>query len=194
MNDYLPSYFICLNYTVYSNYKNDFFSTIYYFSKDKSSRKIDYEKKLIFLFDKLELDQGKISELFSVGHKHLSNEAGVLFQIFDMSSINNPVHPYQYTNPLIGTFSHNDMDFSEAVEGLEPTHFYLQTRLLMSNHSTLNPYSPLVILRYEMTDPQIIVTYEKEMREIIKNLQPDLYKSALYKAELASIWSEAIGH
>lgn len=193
LNDYIPSHFICLNYAVYSNYKNSFFSTIYYFSKDTSSSDVNFEEKLVLFFDKVGLDKKMIPVLFSIGRTHLSDKTGVLFQLFDMSHLDNPESPYQYTDPLIGTFAHNDMPFSEAVQGIEPTHFYLQTRLLMSNYSTLNPNSPLVIKRYEMTDPEIIETYEREMREVIQDLKANSFQLELYKSELISIWSRNDG-
>jgi hypothetical protein len=194
LNDYSPTYFICLNYAIYSNYKSDFFSTFYYFSKNSSSSNVNFEEKLVWLFDKIGLDKSIIPLLFSVGRSHFSSsKTGIIFQIFDMSHLDHPDHPYEYTNPLIGTFAHNDMPFSEAVEGTEPTHFYLQTRLLMSNRYTLNPYSPLIIKRYERTDPEIVANYEQQMHQIIQTVQADPVKAEFYKAELRLLWN-VCGH
>ncbi|MGA8163497.1 MAG: hypothetical protein WB791_00540 [Waddliaceae bacterium] len=48
-----------------------------------------------------------------------------------------------------------------------------QLRLLLNNRYTLNPYSHLVVNRWDFYDPEKIVPCENEMREFIRNLDAD---------------------
>lgn len=190
LNDYIPADFVCLNYSIYSNYTSDFYSTYFYFATNSSSSVINFEEKLLWLFDRLGIDQCHIHELFTLGRKFLAaSKTGVLFQFFDCSH-NIPGHShYEFVDPLLGTFAHNDMLYSQAIEGSQPSHFYLQSRLLMSNYYTLNPYSPFVIKRFELTDPEVIKQYEHAMKEYIKTFKIDPEKVQSYTDELEQLWN-----
>jgi hypothetical protein len=190
LNDYNSINFLCLNYSIYSNYKNDFFSTYYYFAYNKSSSFVDYEKILIPFFERAGADPKWIAPLFAIGRSYFEkSKTGIIFQIFDYSHLRGLSY-YSLTDPLIGTFAPNDASFSEIIEGIDPTHFYLQTRLLMNNQVTLNPESPLVIKRYEQTDPEQVEKYEKEMKDFISRIEVDTVKSNAYRKSLLSLWTK----
>lgn len=189
LNDYDPSYFICLNYAAYSNYKNDFFSSYYYFATNSSSSEVNFEEKLNLLFDKLGIERNAIHDLYSIGRSHLKESpTGVIYQLFDLSHKEGKMKPYALIDPLTGTFAHNDMPFSEAIQGTQPSHFYLQTRLLMSNRYTLNPHAPLSIQRYDRIDPKVTKKYEMEMKKYMAQLKADPSKVDSYKKELFALW------
>lgn len=189
LNDYNPNNFLCLNYAAYSNYKNDFFSSYYYFATNTSSSTVDYEEKLNWLFDQLGIDRAAIHEIYSTGLSYLGSISnGVIYQLFDISHEREKENPYTFVDPLIGTFAPNDMPFSEAIQGTKPTHFYLQTRLLINNCSILNPYSPLVIKRYDNLDSKIVQQYEEAMKKSIRMLKTDPSKVEIYKKLLSDIW------
>lgn len=184
LNDYSPADFICLNYSIYSNYNSNFYSTYFYFATNSSSSNVNFEEKLGWLFDRLGIDKSAIHDLFAIGHKYVGqNKTGVVFQFFDTSHRSGHSH-YEFVDPLLGTFAHNDMPFSQAIEGTEPSHFYLQLRLLMSNSLTLNPFSPLSIKRFDTINPTVVKQYEKAMREYIQALKADLKKVQSYAEDM----------
>jgi hypothetical protein len=59
-----------------------------------------------------------------------------------------------------------------------------QLRLLIDNRYTLNPYSNLVVKRWDLNDKERVAKYEAEMRKYIRNLKTDSKKVKEYKAKL----------
>ncbi len=192
LNDYSPTDFICLNYSIYSNYNSDFYSTYFYFATNNSSSSINFEEKLHWLFERLGIDQSAIYELFTLGRQYVGvSKTGVVFQFFDTSHHNGHSY-YEFVDPILGTFAHNDMVFSKVIEGTKPSHFYLQLRLLMSNSRTLNPYAPIAVKRFDLIDPEVAKQYESAMRKYIKTLKVDSVKAKSYADDLKKLWTFAM--
>jgi hypothetical protein len=79
---------------------------------------------------------------------------------------------------------------SKIIMGNTPKEFYLQSRLLMSNRSTLNPNSPLVIIRYDLVPANLEKNYEFAMHKFISQLKIDPAKAAKYKNDLHKLWNK----
>lgn len=184
--NYSPTHFFCMNYALYGNFQYPGSCSYYYFAENSSQTYLDYETKLVWLFNKLGIDPSTIHEVFTIGRYHLDAEKGILIQVFDMSHFNPWKDYYELSDEQCGGFA--NAPISEIVQGTSPTSFPWQIRMLMSNRHTLNPYSSLVIKRYDTLDPQVIRDYEQELREFIRSLAPEKEKIEQYKKELFACW------
>lgn len=185
-SNYSPTHFLCMNYALYGNYQNTGSCSYYYFANNSSLTPVNYEAKLVWLFNKLGIDTPAIHEAFTIGRLHLNEEKGVLIQIFDMSHYNPWKEYYALSDELCGSF--DTAVFSKVVEGIYPTTFPWQIRMLMSNRHTLNPFSSLIIKRYDALEPQVAHEYEKELREFISGLSSDGQQVNQYRQELLEAW------
>lgn len=184
--NYSPTYFLCMNYALYGNFHNPASCSYYYFAANSSLTYVDYESKLLWLFEKLGIEMSTISNSFNIGRHHLGAEKGILIQVFDMSHYNPWRDYYNLSDHQCGTFDTSPI--SEIVTGTTPASFPWQIRMLMSNRHTLNPHSSLCIKRYDAVDPQVIKEYEQELRRYIQSLSPDQEKIKQYKDELFTAW------
>jgi hypothetical protein len=184
--NYSPTHFLCMNYALYGNFQSPASCSYYYFAENSSLTHINYERKLEWLFNKLGIDSSMIYEAFTIGRLYLEAEKGILIQVFDMSHFNPWRKHYDLSDGQCGGFASSPI--SEIVAGTHPTSFPWQIRMLMSNRHTLNPYSPLIIKRYDALDPKVIQEYEQELREFIAKLIPEEEKMEQYKKELLEVW------
>lgn len=184
--NYSPTHFLCMNYALYGNFQAPGSCSYYYFAHNSSANHINYEPKLVWLFDKLGINRDQIHEAFTVGHEHLSAEKGILMQVFDMSHYNPWEDFYQLADEQCGGFE--KALISEIVAGTHPKVFPWQIRMLMSNRHTLNPFSSLVVKRYDALAPEEVTLYQKELRAFIRTLVVDQAKAEQYKTELFQEW------
>ncbi|MCB1181589.1 MAG: hypothetical protein KDK55_06190 [Chlamydiia bacterium] len=184
--NYSPTHFLCMNYALYGNFQHSASCSYYYFANNTSLNYVNYENKLVWLFNTLGIDTSSIHEAFTIGRYHLSAEKGILIQVFDMSHFNPWKEYYELSDEQCGGFSHSPI--SEIIKGTDPSSFFWQIRMLMSNRHTLNPHSSLYIKRYDALDSQIIQKYEQELREFIKGLDVDKEKVIQYRQELFTVW------
>jgi hypothetical protein len=175
-----------LNYALYGNFYNWFSCSYYYFADNASANLVNYEEKLVWLFNKIGVDPSAICKAFLIGKSHMGSEKGILIQVFDMSHFNPWRNYYEFSDSLCGSFTQEAI--SEVVKGNSLTYFPSQIRMLMSNRHTLNPSSPLIIKRYDACPPEKIQAYEDELRHYIRSLDADRGKVEAYKQELFTVW------
>lgn len=184
---YDPTRFLCMNYAIYGNHQTMGSSSYYYFTVNGSANRINYEPKIKALFDRLEISETTIQTLFAIGRKHIGQEYGVIYQVFDMSHYD-PRNPY-YSLADEHCISYGSTQvFSSVVTGTLPTVFPNQIRMLLSNASTLNPYSSLVIRRFDKLTPEATEAYRTELRLAVRSLGFSQEKAKSYRNELLLLW------
>ena len=63
-----------------------------------------------------------------------------------------------------------------------------QLRMIISNQVALNPFSQLIVRRWDFYDEDTIMNYEIEMRDYIRNLSYDAEKVQEYRNKLLETW------
>jgi hypothetical protein len=190
---------LSMNYTLYGNSTVGTSCSIIYFSKNQSRTKIDYAKKLEFLFHELGIPLREISSLIRTGDSFVGFETGVLFQFTDLSHQTPNYHDaYELVDQLAypslpaGKYDYSvEVNLSEIFLADHPNRFDAHTgqlRLIMNTATTLNPYSPITIRRYDQIDPKIIEKYETLLRQRVQNLPKNDGKVEQYKQKLKAYW------
>ena len=186
---YDPNLFLCMNYAIYGNHTNHFSSSYYYFTANSSATSVNYAHKIKWLMERLKMDDSTISSLFQNSLQIMGYDNGVIFQLFDFSH-DEPQKPYYHLADSHCLNFGANTPFSTMVQGHQPTCFANQIRMLLSNKVTLNPYSDLVVCRYDKLPPETIQLYESYLREAIKNLKPSEAACESYRQELLQLWGQ----
>jgi hypothetical protein len=184
---YDPSHFLCMNYAIYGNHQSLGSSSYYYFTVNGSANQINYEQKIKALFDRLEIDKATIHKLFFLGQKYMGQEQGVIYQVFDMSHYDPRKSYYQLADEHCLSYGSNQI-FSSVATGTLPTAFPNQIRMLLNNTSTLNPYSSLVIKRFDKLSIETTDVYMKELQLAVCSLGFSQEKAESYRDELLKLW------
>jgi len=184
---YDPTFFLCMNYAIYGNHTNPFSSSYYYFAVNGSSQRVIYEKEIQWIFETLEIETDIIPALFALGRSLIGHENGVIYQIFDMSHYDPRQPYYALADTQCISWGYSTL-FSKVVEGVHPTPFPNQIRMLMNNHATLNPYSSLIIKRFDKYPAETISSYMQQLREAIRSLNFSVEKATAYRSHLLQLW------
>ncbi len=200
-NDVRAKQLLSLNFGIYSNFDSTGSSSIGLFVKDKSRTKIDYAKNLKPFFNKLGINHKYLHGLFLIGKKWLDEEGGILLQISEnshLSDLNQEAYnfadehcyPAKRGGHLYGKspISYHYQHVMTKSYISKRSDIAPQLRLLLDNKYTLNPYSHLVVRRWDLYDKKTVAAYEKELREYIRNMTHDPIKAALYRDALLYIW------
>lgn len=202
-NDMRSKQLLSLNYGLYSNYKISGSCSISWFSKDKSASQFDYAKELHPLYRKLGIDTNELKKLSAIANKWLGNgNGGVLIQLSeDRNLIEDTGEAYNYADILAypakrGGYRVGDKLISIHYETAMSTNYIKkksiisdQLRLLMNNKYTLNPFSSLIVKRWDLNDKSKMKSYENELRKKIKSLKYDKNKASKFKNELLKQWA-----
>jgi hypothetical protein len=192
---------LSLNFGVYSNFNVEGSCSLNLFVHDKSKNSINFINELKPFFDSLGLDKQVLSTLFNNAHKKLSGIGGVLIRITENSHVsyaNNKA--YNLADELCypckrGGHPYGSSIFSNHVERLMSPRYTSkeidiapQFRLLINNKVVMNPYSDFQIKRWDLYDPNVIASYETELRDSIKKLESDPAKVKAYRQKLLDLW------
>lgn len=193
---HLQDQLVSLNFSLFNNFNWFGSCSIYYFTHNKSAFSVSLADSLSYLFITLGIPQEEIYSLFEIGRPLTEENNAVLFQFFDFSHHNSFKAPYQAVdkmcyNSVPGGHYAPSIVFADIYQGVHPTPFGAQFRLIMNTTTSLNPYSTFVIKRYERTPSHIVKEYEHNLREAIKALPVDPEKVRTYKTALQRAWSDA---
>lgn len=146
-------------------------------------------ERLKMFFYKLGMDPLLVDEIFATGKSMLKDDRGILLQLFDNSEqpydfANRNCYPaypngYPFANRKISEYHYEEASSSPA-----------EIKMLLTSKETLNPNSPLMIKRYDKTQPSIVKNYESAVRDLIKNCEFDSSLVASYQDDLALAWEE----
>ncbi len=203
-NDHIPgqqSRIVCLNMPLFGNYYRAGESSLYVFLNGYSIAAGDSAvmELLSNYFEEIGLDNHLPQILRNIALDELSkspNINGSILQFFDLSAKKGKT-PFEGADAS-AYVSHS---FGIPLKHLEPSQLILnkhpiqlnnldlQLRLIPCNHTTLNPYSFLKVIRYDSHDPKISKNIIKLMRENLRSGIVDIKKLNAYKSKLDSIWS-----
>lgn len=176
-----------LNFSLWDNSNRLGLNSLEHYLKNESVKPLGYQKRLKWFFKKLGIPQDQILKLFTVAHKKLKSTHGVILQVFDTSA-----KPYAFSQELAyPAYSNGFIAENKTIDEYYTTDlpFPHEIRLLLTNHQTLNPNSPLKILRKV---PEIHRAerkqYEIEMRNAIQKLPYNSSKTTKYLETLKKLW------
>ncbi|MBA3602590.1 MAG: hypothetical protein H0W50_02895 [Parachlamydiaceae bacterium] len=192
---------ICINIPLYGNYHRSDESSVKIFLNDNSIEGGDSHVMglLANYFENIGLNKDLPLELRRIAVTEISNaknKHGCIMQFFDVSENNGEV-PLQGVNSA-AYVSHT---FGIPLKNFEPSQLLygevpirrkeldLQLRLIPSNHTTLNPYGFLRVVRHDTLDPEISKKIISKMRDRLKTGIVDADKLNTYKAEMDMTWS-----
>ncbi len=177
-----------LNFSIWDNYNRVGMNTLEYFAKNESVNPLGYQKRLQWLFLTLGIQLREIDSLFREAKRHLNSRTGMILQVFDISQetyafskmIAYPSYPEGYisNNVTVDEFFLNDQFI---------TPYPHEVRLLLNSHETLNPNSPLKIVRY--VDNPNLLKFQAMLREKIKCLHFNKIRANDYREQLKKVWN-----
>lgn len=186
---------LSLNTSLYAGYTSKGSCTVCYFAnsnyrvKDKASI-LSTAKQLFTQLGATEEDSAKYGEEIAVLANLLNLEQGILLQLFEVPQQGNPL--YAWFDKHGYASEKRGVPMADTV----PSHYLLrddysgcpQMRLILSNYAALNPYSPLVIKRYDNQNPAAVALWEEQLRALIQTLPVDVLQKERFKAELLNSW------
>lgn len=203
-NDHKPgqqSRIICLNIPLFGNYYRPGESSIHVFLDGYSIAGGDDAviKLLSTFFAEIGLDKKLPEALQKIALTELKkpeNKYGSMLQFFDLSEKNGKT---AYKGADASAYvSHS---YGIPLKHLEPSQIILnehpiernkldlQLRLIPCNHTTLNPYSFLRVIRHDSQKPEVSKKILIEMRKRVKSGIVDVKKLNAYKAKMDAIWN-----
>lgn len=193
---------LSLNFGIYSNFDEKGSCSLNLFVNDKSKHDIDYARQLSFFFDSLGIDPEELYDLFTIGRKWFDENGGILLQLAEISHIVDPNKEaynfsdmHGYPSKKAG-YRYGEYPLSNHYDRIQ-TDLYInheldiapQLRLLLNNRYTLNPYSYLVVRRWDLYSNETVALYEEELKEAIRKLSYDLNKVESYRQHLVREWA-----
>lgn len=179
-----------LNFTIWGNHNRLGLNTIENFTKDEPVKPLGYKKRLKWFFGRLGIKESHIDDLFKTANEKLPRSTGVILQFFDESTT-----PYAFAKKIAypaypnGYIAENrTVDEYYEDESYVPPYPH-EVRLLLSNKRTLNPSSPLKIVRYTPhLSGATLASYEKALRDKVKQLKFNKSRRDAYKIDLLATW------
>lgn len=179
-----------LNFSIWDNSNRLGLNSIELYLKNESMRSAGYKKRLKWLFKRLGIKEGEIDTLFQSSILELNSKEGVLLQVFDESKdlyamaklIAYPAYPNGYI-ALNKTVDEIFLD-----ESFIPPYPH-EVRLMLTNNTTLNPKSPLKIVRHTPNIGEAtLLKYKTQLKNKIKKLSFKASEKKSYKNALLKSW------
>jgi hypothetical protein len=193
------SHLVCLNIPLFGNFHTTYESSIHVFLRDRSVEAGDSRVEWLLkdFFAEIGLEKELVTQLFAEGKAILKEnqvETGCLMQFFDLSA------PFFLDKPFIDSVCYTsfwqgrplkEIAPSQLIDGrlpLNKNHADLQLRLITANHSTLNPYSHLKILRYDALPSKEGERIIEQMRSRLREGTIDTIKKQRYWQKIQARW------
>lgn len=160
------------------------------------------EKLLREFFDSLGLDPSLVDLMWSEGKMILEEEGvttGAILQFYDESAFSG-VLPFSFVDKNVFVC----IKHGKPVPGLIPSKYIqgdylltknskdLELRLVMNNHTTLNPFSSIRMVRHESLSEEASQKILFKIKEHLKNSSRDSEKIQSYVYTLESLWEREL--
>ncbi|MBA2727182.1 MAG: hypothetical protein H0U49_03300 [Parachlamydiaceae bacterium] len=179
-----------LNFTIWDNASRLGLNSLENFVKNESVKPLGYKKRLVWLFQKLGINEQSIDLLFKTAHNQLNSKTGIILQVFDNNEYTfaKKIAYPSYPNGFISENATVDEYFLNDQYAPPYPH---EVRLLLNNKETLNPQNPLKIVRYTPGISYFTMqAYENALKSSIKQLQFSKNSATKYKTELQTTWGK----
>jgi hypothetical protein len=201
------SLLVAMNLSIFGNYKNTACCSAKIFLKNQSI--LNGDKNLIAdlqaFFTLLGLDPEIATRMWEEGKQILEEggaKHGCLLQFYDESALRGE-KPFSFVDEnAFVSFKHaiplnctNPTDPSEYIQGtlfLKNNKKDLELRLLMNNGTTLNPFSPLRMVRHDELSQKDSQRILKQMKQILRKSLKDEAKILSYKEALENMWNTTL--
>ncbi len=151
-------------------------------------------------FEMIGLDPSLVDSMENEGAVILTEAGqfkGCLLQFYDESAgLGNEVMSFVDQNTYVSLANGvplPELKPSKLIQGqykLKKNSWDLQLRLVMDNKTTLNPFSPLRMIRHEVLSSEDSEKILTKMKELLRNSQKDEVKLQHYKNALEELWND----
>lgn len=179
-----------LNFSIWDNFNRLGLNSLEQFAKNESVKPRGYRRKLHWFFQTLGINLKEIDKLYTDAYVHLKSQKGVILQIFDESK-----EPYAFAKKIAypsypnGFISENRTIDEYFMDDSFMPPFPHEVRLILNNQETLNPKSPIKIVRYTIDIPSSTKkSYENALKKHIKKLLFNKDAAKNYRSNLKKIW------
>lgn len=178
---------LSLNMALFQSYDKPWDLTPRYFIQNSPWTRPNYWESIKLFAKQVGIHPEDLQPIITIGRLHLPQDRGIMMQLFDASE-------ERYS--LVDTHAYVAYSGGKPF-GQSPASCYLlndsltnfpQLRLVINNSDLLNPYSSLVIKRYDTCTDGQRQNYEEEMRSLIRELPVDHEKCQAMRAYLLSLW------
>jgi len=182
----IRQHILSLNMNLYQSYDAPWDLTPRYYLENTTWTHANVSEIIKPFFESLGIKSSLVDELWNQALNTLPHDRGYILQFFDESPAYKFTKEHAYIAHSGGKpnprYSKHEILFDETA-----THFP-QIRLVLSNESTLNPFSSLTIKRYDgMSDAQR-GKYETSLRSLVEKLPFDPAKVAAARERLLKLW------
>lgn len=178
-----------LNFSIWDNMNRQGLNSLENYEHNKSYKPLGYKRRLHWFFDRLGIKKGKIENLYKELSVEMNANIGVIVMFFDESQesyqLSKKIAYPAYPNGFIAANRTVDEYFLDAFNSSFPH----EIRLILNNHQTLNPASPLKMNR--ILPDWFTLEYKRsreKLRKSIKKLSYSKEKVESYKKELINAW------
>lgn len=183
----IRQHILSLNMNLYQSYDAPWDLTPRYYLENATWTQANVRELIKPLFASLGVDGQTVDRIWSQALNLLPHNRGYILQFFDRSNEYAFTKEHAYISQSGGK-PHPAYRNHEILFDPSATNFP-QIRLVMSNESTLNPYSSLEIKRYDgMTDSEK-QAYESSLRSLLKGLSFDQAKVEGIRLNLLNLWT-----
>jgi hypothetical protein len=185
---HIRQHILSLNMNLYQSYDAPWDLTPRYFLENQTWTYANVKEIIKPLFASLGINGQAVDSLWSQALGLLRHDRGYILQFFDQS----PAYAFTKKHGYIahsGGKPHYMYPNHEILFDDQASNFP-QIRMVMSNESTLNPFSSLSIKRYDAMTNQERHIYESSLRSLVQTLHFDPKKIEEVRGKLLSLWKQ----
>ena len=180
-----------LNIALYQSWNADYDFSPRYFLQNRPWTDVSFSTVLRQFFDLVGVDPSHIEHIFTIARSYVPQREGFIIQFFDTSH-EKGLFPYSFLNEQAypGNAGYKIKNALLPSQYLihSTISYFPQLRLVMSNSGTLNPYSPIEMIRYDSMSPAQELEYKQQLQMYMRTLPFDQEKAEWYKQRLLNDW------
>lgn len=189
---HIKKHILSINIALYKSWNADWDFTPRYFLQNRPWTFVYFENELAPFFKQIGVDPMHARSIFQLARQYVPQNKGMILQFFDGSHDASDHIPYDFLDKqgYIGTSGSKISDTAPSLLYLDTCEkdYFPQLRLVMNNSHTLNPYSPLIIMRYHTMTPAKEDEYQNALREFMRALPFDQNKADSFRHSLIRAW------